>query len=79
MSCVNPDTGENITAYLSPGEYCSVAILPAGVKKPKHKASAEGSAGKTATAIIARLRNETFTSLSVLAAALIYGGTRAGT
>ncbi len=67
MSYVNPDTGEIITAYLFIGEYYSVAILPTGVKKPNHKASVEGSVGKIATAIIARLRNETFTSLLHLA------------
>lgn len=64
----HPQRGEIILneAYLSLGEYYSVAILPTGVKKPKHKASVEGSVGKIATAIIAKLRNETFTSLSAL-------------
>lgn len=64
----HPSRGEIILneAYLSLGEYYSVAILPTGVKKPKHKASVEGSVGKIATAIIAKLRNETFTSLSAL-------------
>jgi hypothetical protein len=40
--------------------------MPAGVKKPKHKASVEGNVGKIATAIIARLRNQTFYDLSTL-------------
>lgn len=53
-------------AYLSLGGYYSVALLPTGVKKPKHKASVEGSVGKIATTIIAKLRNETFSSLSAL-------------
>jgi len=61
----HPKQGEIILneAYLSLGEYYSVAIMPTGVKKPKHKASVEGSVGKIATAIIARLRNEKFNSL----------------
>lgn len=68
----HPSRGEIILneAYLSLGEYYSVAILPTGVKKPKHKASVEGSVGKIATAIIAKLRNETFTSLAALNAGI---------
>ena len=42
--------------------YCT-AIMPAGVKKPKQKASVEGTVGKIATAIIARLRNNEYTSI----------------
>ena len=42
--------------------YCT-AIIPAGVKKPKQKASVEGTVGKIATAIIARLRNNEYTSM----------------
>ena len=42
--------------------YCT-AIMPAGVKKPKHKPSVEGTVGKIATAIIARLRNNVYTSI----------------
>jgi len=49
-------------AYLASGEYYVTAIMPAGVKKPKQKAGAEGSAGKTAAAVIAKLRNGIFTS-----------------
>lgn len=68
----HPKRGEIILneAYLSLGEYYSVAIMPAGVKKPKQKASVEGSVGKIATAVIAKLRNETFTSLSALNAGI---------
>lgn len=68
----HPSRGEIILNddYLSLGEYYSVAILPAGIKKPKHKASVEGSVGKIATAIIAKLRNETFSSLSDLNAGI---------
>ena len=40
--------------------------MPTGVRKPKQKASVEGSEGKIATAIIAKLRNEIFTSLEEL-------------
>ena len=50
-------------SYLSLGEYYSVAIIPTGVRKPKQKASAEGTVGNVATEIIARLRNEKFTSI----------------
>ena len=68
----HPKRGEIILneAYLSLGEYYSVAIMPTGVKKPKQKASVEGSVGRIATAVIARLRNETFTSLSALNAGI---------
>ena len=45
--------------------YCT-AIMPAGVKKPKQKASVEGTVGKIATAIIARLRNNEYTSIHEL-------------
>ncbi len=64
----HPKRGEIVLneAYLSLGEYYSVAIMPTGVKKPKQKASVEGSVGKIATAVIARLRNEEFTSLAAL-------------
>ena len=50
-------------ACLSLGGYYSVAIMPTGVKKPKQKAGVEGSVGKIATAVIAKLRNDSFTSL----------------
>jgi len=46
------------------------AIMPAGVKKPKHKPSVEGTVGKIATAIIAKLRNETFHNFADLKAAV---------
>ena len=44
--------------------------MPAGVKKPKQKASVEGTVGKIATAIIAKLRNEEFYSFEDLKAAV---------
>ena len=64
----HPKKGEIILndAYLSLGEYYSIAISPTQVKKPKQKASVEGSVGKIATAIIARLRNEVFHSIAGL-------------
>ena len=57
-------------AYLSLGEYYSVAIMPTGVKKPKQKASVEGPVGKIATTVIAKLRNDSFTSLAELNAGI---------
>ena len=70
----HPKRGEIIRneAYLSLGGYYSVAIMPAGVKKPKQKASVEGSVGKTAKAVIAKLRNDTFPSLAALNAGIRY-------
>ena len=69
---LHPKRGEIILneAYLSLGEYYSVAIMPTGVKKPKQKASVEGSVGKIATAVIAKLRNDVFTSLAALNAGI---------
>lgn len=48
------------------GNHYLTAIIPAPVRKPKAKASVEATVGKIATAIIARLRNETFYSLEEL-------------
>lgn len=48
------------------GNHYYTAIMPAGVRKPKHKPSVEGTVGKIATAIIAKLRKETFHSLDEL-------------
>lgn len=68
----HPKKGEVVLneAYLALGEYYSVAIMPTGVKKPKQKASVEGSVGKIATSVIAKLRNDVFTSLAALNAAI---------
>jgi len=57
-------------AYEALGLHYQTAIMPTGVKKPKHKASVEGNVGKIATAIIASLRNETYYSLAELRAAV---------
>ena len=45
------------------GNHYFTAIMPAGVRKPKHKPSVEGTVGKIATAIIGKLRNETYYSI----------------
>ena len=56
--------------YEALGSHYMTAILPTGVKKPKQKASVEGTVGKIATAIIAKLRNETFFSFDALRSAV---------
>lgn len=64
----HPKEGEIVLTqdYEAMGMYYVTAIMPAGVRKPKMKASAEGTVGKIATAIIAKLRNEHFTSFEEL-------------
>lgn len=57
-------------AYEALGNHYSTAIMPTQVRKPKQKASVEGTVGKIATAVIATLRNETFYSLDMLKAAV---------
>ncbi len=52
--------------YEALGTHYSTAIMPTGVRKPKQKASVEGTVGKIATAIIAKLRNEVYYSLDEL-------------
>lgn len=52
--------------YEALGMHYSTAIMPTGVRKPKQKASVEGTVGKIATAIIARLRNEVYYSFAEL-------------
>lgn len=52
------------------GNHYFTAIMPAGVRKPKHKPSVEGTVGKIATAIIAKLRNEIFRSMDELKIAM---------
>jgi transposase len=54
------------------GNHYLAAIMPAGVKKPKQKASVEGTVGKIATAIIAKLRNEVFHSLEEIKIAVTH-------
>lgn len=62
--------------YEAMGSHYQTAIMPASIRKPKQKASVEGTVGKIATAIIARLRNEAFYSFEDLKAAVakkLYG------
>ncbi|API88049.1 integrase [Marinilactibacillus sp. 15R] len=47
-----------------------MAVMPAQVRKPKQKAAVEGAVGKIATAVIASLRNELFTSMGDLKIAI---------
>lgn len=74
----HPREGEVVLTadYEALGSHYQTAIMPAGIRKPKQKASVEGTVGKIATAIIARLRNETFYSFEDLKAAVakkLYG------
>jgi len=55
-------------AYESLGNHYSPAIMPAQPRKPKQKASVEGTVGKLATAVIATLRNELFYTFDELKA-----------
>lgn len=61
----HPKNGEIILndAYKEMADYYDISILPAAVRTPKGKPSAEGSVGKLTTNILARLRNETFYSV----------------
>lgn len=69
---VHPKEGEIVLTqdYEALGEHYMTAIMPVGVRKPKQKASVEGTVGKIATAIIAKLRNKVFYSFSDLKAAV---------
>lgn len=64
----HPKQGEIVLTndYAALGEHYQTAIMPAGIKKPKQKASVEGTVGKIATAIIARCRNDVFYSFAEL-------------
>lgn len=68
----HPKHGEIILTdtYSQFGDYYTCAITPAQVRKPKQKASVEGTVGKIATAIIAELRNEEFHSFEELYSAV---------
>ena len=61
----HPKNGEIILnrSYQELADYYDIAILPAGVRKPKGKASAEGTVGKVTTSILAKHRNEIFYSV----------------
>ena len=68
----HPRDGEVVLneAYEALGRHYMTAIMPTGVRKPKQKASVEGTCGKVASAIVARLRNERFETLEQLNAAI---------
>lgn len=69
----HPKEGEIILneAYEALGDHYCTAIMPAQVKKPKQKASVEGSVGKLATAVIAKLRNKVYYTLDDLKIAVM--------
>ncbi|MDR2088533.1 MAG: IS21 family transposase [Clostridiales Family XIII bacterium] len=56
--------------YEALGSHYVAAVMPTDVRKPKQKASVEGTVGKVATAIIAKLRNVRFFSLNDLESAV---------
>ena len=64
----HPKEGEIILTdmYSDFGNHYMTAIMPAQVRKPKQKASVEGTVGKIATTIIASLRNVEFHSFEEL-------------
>lgn len=64
----HPREGEIVLneAYEALGRHYMCAIMPTGVRKPKEKASVESTVGKIATAVIAKLRNREFATLSEL-------------
>lgn len=55
----NYDSSINST-YLEWAEHYGIAVIPARVRKPKDKASVEGSVGWLETWVLARLRNSQF-------------------
>lgn len=61
----HPKNGEIVLndAYKEMADYYDIAIIPAAVRTPKAKPSAEGSVGKLTANILGRLRNETFYSI----------------
>ena len=52
--------------YEALGQHYVTAIMPAPVRAPKAKPSVEGTVGKTATAVIAKLRDRVFHTLDEL-------------
>lgn len=68
----HPREGEVVLndAYRELAAHYSAAVLPGRVKKPKDKASVEGTVGNIATAVIAALRHESFATLADLRAAI---------
>lgn len=68
----HPKEGEIVLneAYESLARHYVTAITPTGVRKPKQKPSVEGTVGKIATAVIAKLRGTEFATLDDLNAAI---------
>lgn len=72
--CDNPETGVTShprggeivpdEVYEALGAHHVTAIMPTGMCKPKQRASVEGTCGKTATAMVARLRNRALRALA---------------
>ena len=58
------------TSYHELATYYDTVVMPARVRKPKDKSSAEGNVGHISTWIIAALRDEQFFSLAELNAAI---------
>lgn len=54
--------------YDALAQHYITAVMPTGIRKPKQKPSVEGSVGKLATAVIAKLRNRDFGSFEELKA-----------
>ena len=68
----HPREGEIVLndAYEALGEHYMTAIMPAQVRKPKQKASAEGTVKDAATWVIAQLRNRVFADFDEVRAAV---------
>ena len=68
----HPREGEIVLndAYEALDEHYMTAIMPARVRKPKQKASAEGTVRDAATWVIADLRNESFATIEDARAAV---------
>lgn len=68
----HPAAGEVVLndAYRELAAHYSAAVLPGRVRKPKDKASVEGTVGNIATWVIAALRDRQFASLPELRAAV---------
>ena len=69
----HPRDGEIVlnSAYEALANHYMTAIMPAPVRRPKAKASVEGTVGKLATAVIAKLRDKEFFDLRALKSAVM--------
>ncbi len=68
----HPKTGDIVLneRYEALANHYVMAIMPTQVRKPKQKAAVEGAVGKVATAVIAPLRNDLFTTMADLKLAI---------